>query len=44
MSSGVHLEELNRLLVGETSRLGVFLRERYSSDSPNLFGRTYDIR
>ena len=31
----VHLEELNHLLVGETSLLGVVLRERDGSDSPN---------
>ena len=31
----VHLEELNCLLVCETSLLGVVLRERDSSDSPN---------
>ena len=30
----VHLQELNRLLVGETSSLGVVLRERDGSDSP----------
>ena len=31
----VHLEELNRLLVGETSPLGVVLREQDGSDSHN---------
>ena len=31
----VHLQELNRLLAGETSRLGVVLREWDGSDSPN---------
>ena len=31
----VHLEEFNCLLVGETSRLEVVLRERDGSDSPN---------
>ena len=30
-----HLEELNRLLVGETSCLGVVLSEQDGSDSPN---------
>ena len=33
----VHFKEFNHLLVGETSRLGVFLRERDDSDSPNKF-------
>ena len=32
----IHLEKLNRLLVGETSCLGVVLRERDGSDSPNI--------
>ena len=31
----VQLEELSCLLVGETSRLGVVLREHDGSDSPN---------
>ena len=31
----VHLEELSCLKVGETSRLGVVLREQDGSDSPN---------
>ena len=31
----VYLKELNRLLVGETSHLGVGLREWDGSDSPN---------
>ena len=31
----VCLKELNRLLVGDTSHLGVVLRERDGSDSPN---------
>ena len=31
----VHLKELNRLLVGKTSRFGVVLRERDGSDSFN---------
>ena len=30
-----HLEELSCLLVGKTSRLGVVLRDRDGSDSPN---------
>ena len=29
----IHLMELNCLVVGETSRLGVVLRERMASDS-----------
>ena len=33
----VHLKELNLLLVGETCRLGVVLRERDGSDLPNIF-------
>ena len=33
--SNVHLKELNCLLLGETSSLGVVLRERDGSDSPN---------
>ena len=31
----VHLKELNCLLVGKTSGLGVVLREQDDSDSPN---------
>ena len=31
----VHLDELNCLLVGETSHLGVVVREWDDSDSPN---------
>ena len=31
----VHLKELSCFLVGETSHLGVVLRERDGSDSPN---------
>ena len=33
----VHLKELNLLLVGVTSCLGVFLRDRDGSDLPNNY-------